>query len=484
MKFTELQKRIASQAIGLGIARRKADCIIKILFRLVPFLQENVSAGAVGKELAIRGPELHGVRERDDRCIRYTRHQPGIAGLDKIDAAFLKRASIRSIGQFLKARRAFSLLPQRDQRQRRALTCGRAVACSQPGQPILIRTLRIPIDLLKALPQPLAVRLGERHGSNSKKQRRNKQETHAVRSVETPRLVSRIGRGHKPLLHQYGKNMLPTQLFAFGFGYVAGELAQALATDGLPAAGTTRTEASAAPLRAQGWDVTIWPDGNANPLKDAAWLISVPPDENGCSVFRAFSEQAQKARWIGYLSTTGVYGDLGGGWAFEETPINPQSREAANRAKAEEQWLSLNARVFRLPGIYGPGRSQLERVREPNARRIVKAGQVFSRAHVADIASALRLSIFSRTSEYIFNICDDEPAPADEVLAYAAKLLGLPAPPAVAFEDANLSPAALRFYAECKRVSNAKAKAVLGWRPQFPTYREGLADCLQRAAST
>ena len=285
--------------------------------------------------------------------------------------------------------------------------------------------------------------------------------------------------------------MLPTQLpasglgqlFAFGFGYVATELARLLKSDGVSASGTVRTAASAEPLLAQGWDVTLWPGAEPSPKDGAAWLISVPPDEAGCPVFRALEAQSELASWIGYLSTTGVYGDLGGGWAFEETPLNPQSREAINRARAEEQWLSLGANIFRLPGIYGPGRSQLDRVREPNTRRIVKPGQVFSRAHVTDIASALHLALRQHSSEHIFNICDDEPAPADEVLAYAARLLNLPPPPAVAIEDANLSPAAQRFYAECKRVSNAKAKAALGWRPRFPTYREGLLACLQ-AAST
>lgn len=278
--------------------------------------------------------------------------------------------------------------------------------------------------------------------------------------------------------------MLPTQLFAFGFGYVAGELARLLDADGIPAAGTTRTLASAEPLKARGWDVHIWPGSDPSPALDAAWLVSVPPDENGCPVYRAFAPQTGGARWIGYLSTTGVYGDLGGGWAFEETPLNPQSREAINRARAEEQWLSSGARIFRLPGIYGPGRSQLERVGEPGARRIIKPGQVFSRAHVHDIATALRLAILTRNATGVFNICDDAPAPADAVMTYAAELLGLPPPPAIAFADANLSPAAQRFYAECKRVSNARAKAVLGWRPTFPDYRAGLQDCLQRAAST
>jgi nucleoside-diphosphate-sugar epimerase len=278
--------------------------------------------------------------------------------------------------------------------------------------------------------------------------------------------------------------MLPTQLFAFGFGYVATELARILKADGIASAGTTRSLASAEHFRAQGWEAALWPGSDIVPPEGSAWLISVPPYDDGCPVFRAFEPQAGSARWIGYLSTTGVYGDLGGRWAFEETPLNPQSREATNRARAEEQWLSIGARVFRLPGIYGPGRSQLDRVREASARRIVKPGQVFSRAHVADIASALRLAMTRRTPERIFNICDDEPASADEVLAYAAQLLGLAPPPAVAFKDANLSPAAQRFYAECKRVSNAKAKAALGWTPRFPTYRDGLADCLQREATS
>jgi nucleoside-diphosphate-sugar epimerase len=278
--------------------------------------------------------------------------------------------------------------------------------------------------------------------------------------------------------------MLATQLFAFGFGYVAEALARILKAEGVNAAGTTRSAATAEPLRARGWNIALWPGADVSPPDGACWLVSVPPDENGCPVFRAFGDRAASAGWIGYLSTTGVYGDLGGGWAFEETSLNPQSREAINRARAEEQWLEAGTQVFRLPGIYGPGRSQLDRVREPGARRIVKPGQVFSRAHVSDIAEALHLAMAKKGSEHIFNICDDEPAPADEVLAYAAKLLDIPAPPAVAFEDANLSPAAQRFYAECKRVSNAKAKAVLGWRPRFPTYREGLQDCLARAAST
>ena len=277
--------------------------------------------------------------------------------------------------------------------------------------------------------------------------------------------------------------MPPTQLFAFGFGYVAAELARRLRAEGIASSGTVRSEASAEPLRAEGFTAHIWPGADITPPPNSIWLISVPPDADGCPVFRAFGHLAPTAHWIGYLSTTGVYGDLAGGWAFEETPLNPQSREAINRAAAEAQWQTVGARLFRLPGIYGPGRSAIERVREPGARRIVKPGQVFSRAHVSDIAEALRLAIHTPSATGAFNICDDEPAPADEVLTYAADLLGIAPPPAVNFEDAGLSPAAQRFYAECKRVSNAKAKAALGWRPEFSTYREGLQDCLGKVAS-
>ncbi|MBI1359374.1 MAG: SDR family NAD(P)-dependent oxidoreductase [Alphaproteobacteria bacterium] len=279
--------------------------------------------------------------------------------------------------------------------------------------------------------------------------------------------------------------MTPNRLLAFGCGYVATALAHSLAGRDVPSTGTARTAGAAEALARQGIDPVIWPGDPFAPPPGSAWLISVPPDEDGCPVCRSFGSNAEQASWIGYLSTTGVYGDLDGGWAFEETPRNPLSREAVNRARAEDQWLAAGAQVFRLPGIYGPGRSQLDRVRQPGARRIIKPGQVFSRAHRDDIAAALEASIARPDPGRIYNICDDEPAPADEVLAYAARLLGLDPPPAVAFEEAGLSPAAQRFYAECKRVSNARAKAQLGWTPRFPTYREGLAAIRQaETAST
>ena len=275
------------------------------------------------------------------------------------------------------------------------------------------------------------------------------------------------------------ENMASLQLQAFGCGYVATATARRIILEGGSASGTTRSPEGAAELEALNIAATVWPGDDPQPAADACWLISAPPDEDGCPIWRAFGNRASDAPWVGYLSTTGVYGDLNGGWAFEQTPRNPQSPEAARRAKAEDQWLEAGAHIFRLPGIYGPGRSQLQRVQQPNARRIIKPGQVFSRAHREDIASALIASMRLPRPGAIYNICDDEPAPADAVLEYAAQLLGLPPPPAVPFEDAGLSPAAQRFYAECKRVSNAQVKAELGWLPQFPTYREGLAACVQ-----
>ncbi len=274
------------------------------------------------------------------------------------------------------------------------------------------------------------------------------------------------------------------QLQTFGCGYVATELAHRIIANGGRAYGTTRSADKASELRASGIETAIWPGADLQPPAGMAWLISIPPDDEGCLAWRAFGDLAAHASWIGYLSTTGVYGDLGGGWAFEQTPRNPQSPEAARRARAEDQWLSSGAHIFRLPGIYGPGRSQIERVRKPSARRIIKPGQVFSRAHRDDIASALLASIERPRPGAIYNICDDEPAPADAVLEHAAKLLGVPAPPAIASENAGLSPAAERFYAECKRVSNALAKAELDWRPAYPTFREGLVACLQADAES
>lgn len=213
-------------------------------------------------------------------------------------------------------------------------------------------------------------------------------------------------------------------------------------------------------------------------------LVSIPPNHQGDLVFTgdapALLRAAPKLKWIGYLSTTGIYGDLQGRWAFEWTPAAPLSTEGKRRALAEQQWLEsgLPVQVFRLPGLYGPGRSAFDRLRAGEARRVVKPGQVFSRAHEDDVAAALLASIQRPNPGRIYNICDDEPAPPQDVTAFAAQLLNLEPPPEIALEDAELSPAAQRFYAESKRVANARAKSELGWRPKYPTYREGLRAIL------
>jgi nucleoside-diphosphate-sugar epimerase len=220
-----------------------------------------------------------------------------------------------------------------------------------------------------------------------------------------------------------------------------------------------------------------------------AILVTAPPSETGCPGLAALAPAIADARafpdWIGYLSTTGVYGDRGGGWVSEASALNAQSIEGARRVAAERDWLEvgrgmgLTVTVFRLPGIYGPHRSPFDRLRDGTARRVVKPGHVFSRIHVDDLASGLRASIARPRAGGIYNLCDDEPAPAAEVTAYAAALLGLPPPPEQLYDPHALSPAAQRFWAECKRVSNARAKAELGWRPAYPSYREGLRAILQ-----
>lgn len=205
-------------------------------------------------------------------------------------------------------------------------------------------------------------------------------------------------------------------------------------------------------------------------------LISTPPGENGCPAHALIGDVADTAASVTYLSTTGVYGDLGGGWAMEWSPLNPQSERARRRAAAERVWqATFDATcIVRLPGIYGPGRSALDRLRGGTARRIVKDGHVFSRAHVDDIASGLHALIRSQ-ARGSFNLCDDLAAPPQDVIRFAADLLGLEPPPEIRFEEADLSPMGRSFYAECKRVSNARLKAVTGWRPDYPTYRDGLS---------
>ncbi|HEV7384557.1 MAG TPA: SDR family oxidoreductase [Phenylobacterium sp.] len=282
------------------------------------------------------------------------------------------------------------------------------------------------------------------------------------------------------------------RLFIFGYGYAGSALARRLAPKGWQVAASVRDPADAARLEADG--VTAVPLADRERLAEAlaqsrALLVTAPPDAGGCPGLRTLVPALAAAKafpdWTGYLSTTGVYGDRHGGWVFEESRLSAQSVEGARRVGAERDWLEvgrgmgLTVAIFRLPGIYGPGRSAFDRLRAGEARRIVAPGQVFSRIHVDDLAAGLEASMARPRAGAIYNLCDDEPAPNPDVVACAAGLLSVVTPPETPLAEAGLSPAALRFYSESKRVSNARAKAELGWRPEYPTYREGLRAVLE-----
>jgi len=242
---------------------------------------------------------------------------------------------------------------------------------------------------------------------------------------------------------------------------------------------TARSPEKAAMLSEQGIIPVLISDPEALPTQ-AHWVVSAPPSDLGCPGAAFFETHSRSdPSSVTYLSTTGVYGDLRGGWAFDWSGSSPSGERGGRRVLAETQWRMLFPKVslVRLPGIYGPGRSALERVRRGNARRIIKPGQVFSRIHVNDLARGL-MAIITSSEAGAFNLCDDEAAPPQDVIGHAASLLGLDIPPDIPFEGADLSPMARSFYADCKRVSNARLKAATGWRLLYPTYREGLSAIL------
>ncbi len=210
-------------------------------------------------------------------------------------------------------------------------------------------------------------------------------------------------------------------------------------------------------------------------------LSSVPPNRaNGLDPVLALYGAHFPSAWYGYLSSTGVYGDTQGAWVDETTPTVAQTGAGRRnaRAEADAKWVELGARVFRLPGIYGPGRSALDRVRDGRARRIDIPGQVFSRVHSDDIASGVLAALTSEAPAGAYNLGDDLPASGNAVTEHACQLLGLEPPPLETLEQANLSEMARGFYSENRRVANGKAKRVLGWKPKYPTYFEGLAALL------
>lgn len=274
-------------------------------------------------------------------------------------------------------------------------------------------------------------------------------------------------------------------LLSLGHGYSARALA-AILPDGWQVIATTRSPEKADALRADGIEAHIWPGTDLAPLLARAshLLTSVAPGPDGDPVLAEAAPALRAARhlqWVGYLSTTGVYGDHGGDWVDEDTPLTPTTSRGRARVAAEAGWqaLDLPLHIFRLAGIYGPGRGPFAKVRAGTARRIIKPGQVFSRIQVEDIAQVLLASMLSPNPGAIYNVCDDDPAPPQDVIAHAAALLGLPVPPAIPIDQAEMTPMARSFYAESKKVRNDRIKDDLGVRLIYPDYRAGLAALLK-----
>ncbi|MDB9943741.1 SDR family oxidoreductase [Octadecabacter sp.] len=274
-------------------------------------------------------------------------------------------------------------------------------------------------------------------------------------------------------------------LLSFGHGYSACALARLLSDD-WRVIGTTRSEDKAAELMASGTEPRIWPGADLTPALNTAThlLISAGPSDAGDPVLNELRHEIEARReqfeWVGYLSTTGVYGDHNGDWVDETTPLTPSTKRGQLRVNAEADWQSLDLplHIFRLAGIYGPGRGPFAKVRNGTARRIIKEGQVFSRIHVADIAQVLKASIDQPNAGAIYNLCDNDPAPPEDVIGYAAELLNLPIPPAQDFETADMTPMARSFYAESKKVRNDRIKDELGVDLIYPDYRAGLQALL------
>jgi nucleoside-diphosphate-sugar epimerase len=282
-------------------------------------------------------------------------------------------------------------------------------------------------------------------------------------------------------------------LICFGLGYCAEHFVGTYGDGFEHIVGTVRTAERAAVLsahlagrlRALVFDGTFAMPELKTAVREAdVVLVSVPPDETGDPVLAAFDDafaQARRLRSVVYLSTVGVYGDRRGEWVDEATPAAPGSPRSRERLAAEQAWQDLGARrgiavaILRLAGIYGPGQNALMQIARGNVRRIVKPGQVFNRIHVDDIAQAIDAAIVLKASG-LFNIADDEPTPPGEPLAFAAQLLGVDPPPEIPFEQAapSMSPMALSFWQECRRVRNDKLKRDLGVALRYPTYREGL----------
>lgn len=281
------------------------------------------------------------------------------------------------------------------------------------------------------------------------------------------------------------------RMFAFGFGYSAQELGSRLKTEGWSIAGTARGEEKVRALRERGFEAAQFTGDRATPeisrlLQGTTHLVhSIPPGNEGDHALMHYEQALANLgtlRWVGYLSTVGVYGDQDGQWVNEETAPKPNSARATARVGAEQAWLEFGERsgipvhIFRLAGIYGPGRSVFDKLANGTARRIKKDGQVFSRIHLSDIATVLEASIAKPRAGAIYNVADDEPAAPGDVVAHAAKMIGATPPPEIDFEDADLSPMARSFYQGSRKIGNALIKSELGVELRYPTFREGLAS--------
>ena len=279
----------------------------------------------------------------------------------------------------------------------------------------------------------------------------------------------------------------PVSLLVFGGGWLGRAAALEALRRGGKAVATSRDADTRAALEADGIGAVDPADEAALAAAVAgasALLVTAPPDAHGCpglkALIPAITASGAWPDWIGYVSSTAVYGDRAGGWAFEDDELNAASLEGARRVRAERDWLDagrgmgLTVQLFRLPALYGPGRSPLDRLRDGTARIVRKPGQIFNRVHVDDAVAGLFASMARPHPGAAYTLCDDEPSAADVVIEGAAKRLGLPLPPEVDLDDPSVSDAMRRFYRDSKRLSNAKAKAELGWRPQYPGWREGL----------
>jgi nucleoside-diphosphate-sugar epimerase len=282
-------------------------------------------------------------------------------------------------------------------------------------------------------------------------------------------------------------------LLSLGHGFSAQYLAKRLVPQGWHVIGTTRKPEKFEQLEAAGVAPLLWPCDLAQALQGVTHVLtSAGPDAQGDPILRmgraAIVSAAPQLEWVGYLSTTGVYGDQDGGWVDETSPLDPATERGQRRVMAEREWLDITGlpvHVFRLAGIYGPGRGPFAKLRRGIAQRVIKKNQIFSRTHVEDIAQVLEASINRVDPGRVYNVCDDDPAPPQDVIEYAAELLGMAPPPAVKFEDAEMSAMARSFYSDSKRVRNDRIKEELGVVLKHPTYKATLRAMLaeEQAAS-